>query len=501
MLHTVIFDDEIKLWWDYVPLSKGESFSVRIDGEERFTEQSHFNFKGLTPDTEYLFNVCVKDGAGNLLSQIGELSARTTRKKNRIDVTKPPYNAVGDGVTLNTGAIQAAINDCGEEDCVYIPDGTFLSGALDLKSDMELYLADNAVLLGSQEACDYLPKIESRFEGWEMMCYRSFLNVGKMDNSKGCNAQNILIRGGKILGGGNELRKAIIAVEREIILKHCGMQNEASPHALYSSVIPGRARGRTLCCCNTKNVVVANTVIGNSPAWNLHFIYCEDITVCGCSILSKKISNGDGVDPDSTRNCTIFDVEFDTGDDSVAIKSGKNPEGYYIARPSENINVFDCKVTCGHGIAIGSEMSGGVSNVNIWNVKQSLGYGIVIKTRAQRGGYVRDVNVFHCEVPTIQVGEYGCVDDGGAAPEVATVSNLVIRDVTLTGQKVFITNLERREAVAAISIRGLGEGNPVKDVLIKNVTFKNRTMVPYQTISLSNVENVEIENATCEGEV
>lgn len=497
--NTIIFDNEIKIWWQYVRLLKDENFAVSINGQLFFTTKSHYNFNDLKPETEYNLKVEIIDRVGNIVKEIGATSVKTKRKKKRLDITKPPYNAVGNGVTLDTNAIQQAINDCAQDYLVYIPRGTYLSGALNLKSNVEIYLEDGAILLGSTEPSDYLPKVKSRFDGWEMYCYRSLLNAGAMDNSKGCNTENIVIRGGKILGGGNELRKNIIKKERHRVLEEYGMINEISPHALYSSIIPGRARGRTICCSNTKNLIVANTVIGNAPAWNLHFIYCENITICGCSVISKNILNGDGINPDSTVNCTIFDIEFDTGDDCVSVKSGKNPEGFFIARPSKNIYIFDCLIKTGHGISIGSEMSGGVSNVHIWNIQIELGLGIFIKTRAKRGGYVKDVTISNCNVPVIQIGEYGCVDDGESAPEIATVSNINVNDVILNGIRVFITNLNRREAVSAVSVKGLGDGNPVNNLSLKNITLKYRSSTPYHIIGLDNVKNLSIENITCEG--
>ncbi len=499
MINTVVFDDEIKLWWNYEKLYKGESFSVSIDDKKYLTDKSHCNIKNLTPESDYTLSVTIVNECGTCVKTLGERIVTTKKSKSKIDVTKQPYNAVGDGATLNTVAIQRAIDDCGEDDCVYIPSGVFLTGALDLKSNTELYLADDATLLGSVEPNDYLPKIKSRFEGWEMLCYRSLLNAGEMDNSKGCDTENIVIRGGTILGGGNKLRVKTIEIERDAILKICGLENDASPDALYASVIPGRTRGRALCCANVKGLTVANTVIGNAPAWNLHFIYCEDITVCGCKVISDGIGNGDGVDPDSSTNCVVFDVEFETGDDCVAIKSGKNPEGYFIARPSKDVKVFDCLIKKGHGIAIGSEMSGGVSDVDIWNIQVQSGHGINIKTRAKRGGYVKNINIYNCEVPQIAISGYGNVDDGEAAPEVAKVSDINIEDVTLIGIRHFITCKDRQEPCKAIYIVGQGKDNPVKNITLKNIVLKYRSMIPNQIAVLDNVENISVENVVCEG--
>ena len=95
-------------------------------------------------------------------------------------------------------------------------------------------------------------------------------------------------------------------------------------------------------------------------------IYCDDIQTDHCTFVSEGVWNGDGWDPDSSTNCTLFASEFFTGDDAIAIKSGKNPEGNEINRPCAHIRVFDCHSDCGHGICIGSEMSGGVEDVQIW---------------------------------------------------------------------------------------------------------------------------------------
>lgn len=111
----------------------------------------------------------------------------------------------------------------------------------------------------------------------------------------------------------------------------------------------------------------------------------------------RASGTADGWDPDSSTNCTLFASEFHTGDDAVAIKSGKNPEGNEIGRPCAHIKVFDCRIGYGHGICIGSEMSGGVEDVQIWDCDfaNSL-YGIEIKATPKRGGYVRGVTVRDC---------------------------------------------------------------------------------------------------------
>ncbi len=503
MIHAVVFDDEIKIWWEYVALLPKERFCVYMDGKRvGETRKSHFNCKGLTPSTVYSFSVEKLDAAGACALQIGSLSVATSPAKRNLDVTMPPYNAVGDGKTCNTAALQAALNDCKADERVYIPRGVFMTGALDMPSNTELYLEDDAILQGTDDVEDYLPKVWSRFEGTECLCYRSLINTGTLDHTAGCTTENIVIRGGKIMGGGEKLRRNTIARERIIVLKENGLEGELNPPAHYASVLPGRTRGRLICCNNTKNVLIANSVVGDAPSWNLQFTYCEDVVTCSSTIYSHNISNGDGWDPDSAKNCVLFDIFFDTGDDCVAIKSGKNLEGYEIGRPSEHIRVFDCVSKEGHGLAIGSEMSGGIRDVAIWNCDIQSGTGFTIKSTEKRGGYVKDVRIYNCNVPLVSIGTYTSGNnDGVGAPVAPVISNIHLEDLTLNGVWVFTGDTDRREPEQAIKVGGLNAETKIRDVSFKNITMKYRQMMPYQMVGLSNVENLTLENIVCKGEI
>lgn len=117
---------------------------------------------------------------------------RTDAAGRRLDVTKAPYNAVGNGKAMDTQAIQKAVDDCNMGDVVYLPAGIYRTGALRLHSNMELYLEEGATLQGTDNPEDYLPRIWSRFEGIEMACYSSLLNMGELDHKSGANCENIL---------------------------------------------------------------------------------------------------------------------------------------------------------------------------------------------------------------------------------------------------------------------------------------------------------------------
>ena len=291
------------------------------------------------------------------------------------------FGAKGDGISMNTDALQKAIDSLAYGEELYIPAGIYLTGALRLHSDMALYLDEGANIQGTDDPADYLPKIPSRFEGYEMECYQSLLNLGYMDHASGANCKNVLIYGkGTLSGGGQQLCLNVIARERELMKDYLASLGDKIKDYENDHTIPARPRGRLINLSNCENVRITGLTLKNGASWNVHMLYSKNIVTDHCVFRSENVWNGDGWDPDSSENCTLFASEFFTGDDSVAIKSGKNPEGNIINRPTKHIRVFDCLSHKGLGIAIGSEMSGGVEDVRIWDCDliNSL-YGVQIK--------------------------------------------------------------------------------------------------------------------------
>ena len=204
------------LYWERDPACspQGIRYQIGLDGAKR-TEvtRTHVTLEGLQPDTEYAVRI---EAVSDRALDAETVQIRTACQKRRIDVTREPYLAKGDGAALNTGAIQRALDDCTASDAVYFPAGVYRTGALRLHSDMEIYLEEGAVLQGTADPADYLPKIPSRFEGIEMECYASLLNMGWLDHTAGANCGNVLIHGkGTIASGGQELALAVIRAERE----------------------------------------------------------------------------------------------------------------------------------------------------------------------------------------------------------------------------------------------------------------------------------------------
>ncbi|MBQ8685062.1 MAG: glycoside hydrolase family 28 protein [Clostridia bacterium] len=492
MLKALLFEDGLVLYWDRPQeCEKGYRYCVCYGNERAYANSTHFEIKNLSPESTVQVAVSLVDGNGNLIKEIDRKTFELPKAKKRIDITKPPYLAVGDGTTLQTECIQRAFDDCRPDECVYFPKGVYLTGALDVHSDTEIYLDEGAVLQGTDKVEDYLPKIKSRFEGTELMCYRSLINMGTLDRSGGYTCKNVVLRGkGAIIGGGKPLKENIIAVGKKEMLETYGTDE-------YNGMTPDRMRGRLINMSNAQNIVIYGLEAADGPAWNIHMIYSDRIVTAGCFIHSDNIENGDGWDPDSSTNCTLFDCDFRTRDDMVAIKSGKNPEGNLIDRPSKNIKVFDCRCSRGHGLAVGSEMSGGVSGVYVWDCDiENSRCGLEIKGTKKRGGYVKNVHVANVASSIIAIRSVEYNDDGKGAKTPPIFENFCFKDVSVTG--VYVLHTGEKHTCSPIILEGFGEKYCLRNVLFENVTIKHAADQPTDAINLRFAKNVIVKNLVFE---
>lgn len=483
--------DTVTLYWDMPKGRKTETVYTVYQGDEAVgtTKRTHYTIEQLIPDTDYQFKVT----ADNTL--IGNCSLHTVCKRKRIDVTL--YGAVGDGKTMNTAALQSAINACGSDEELYFPAGEYLTGALRLHSEMAIYLEEGAVLQGTDKPEDYLPRILSRFEGTEMMCYSSLLNLGNLDHDSGPNCHDVLIYGkGTIASGGQVLAMRIIESEREALKDYLAANQELVDTCENDSTIPGRVRPRLINLSNCQDVRITGLTLKNGASWNVHMIYCDHIVTDHCTFISEGVWNGDGWDPDSSTNCTLFAGKFYTEDDSVAIKSGKNPQGNIINRPSSHIRVFDCYSACGHGICMGSEMSGGIEDIRIWDcdLSNSLN-GIEIKGTKKRGGYVRDIEVQDCVLPRLMIHTVGYNDDGIPAKHPPVFERCRFKRLKITGRALNHREQWTWSNVTPIELAGFEEAG----YELREITFRDCTLGGGgQTIQLSNCKKVTFENICCE---
>ncbi len=497
-LHYFATDQSITLYWEkprYLP--EEYLFILQLDGKKiGESPKTHFTIEKLEAASTYQIQLLLSD-THEIIRTSETVTIHTASKKRRIDVTKAPYFAVGDGETLNTSKLQRAIDDCTSDSVVYIPRGVFMTGALKLHSDMELYLATGAVLQGTVHPQDYLPKIPSRFEGYEMKCYSSLLNMGDLNRHDDYNCENILIHGsGSIIGGGRQLAENVINAERVELADLLSHMNAKELNYETEDTLPGRVRPRLVNMSNCQNIILSGLTLAEGACWNVHMIYSDNIITHNCTIHSEGIWNGDGWNPDSSTNCSIFGTTFYTGDDSIAIKSGKNPEGNMINKPCKHIRIFDCTCMHGHGFAIGSEMSGGVQDVKIWDCDLShTKYGLEIKGTKKRGSYVKDVEVRDCTISRIMFHAVGYNDDGIGAKHPPLFENCTFENLHLLGE--YQAADEPAEPCSAIELMGFQEtGYEIKNILFKNILLQRLLNKGHQTIQLQFCQNITLQNFT-----
>ena len=299
------------------------------------------------------------------------------------------YGAVGDGKTSNTQAIDAAIVDCSQQGGgkVIVPEGKWLTGPINLKSGIDLDLAENAEISFSDNRDEYLPVVLSRYQGMDVYNYSPLIYVH--------DSANIAITGkGRLIGNGkawqNWSGSANDSRGRGKLFK---MAESSLPvgKRVFGTYDSG-LRPAFIEFINSKNILLEDFYIEDGPYWTIHPVYSENVTIRRINVNTYGM-NTDGVAVDSSKNVAIRDSLFSTGDDVIAIKSGLEGDGSRVNRPAENILIENCVATMGHsGVAIGSELSGGVKNVVIRNNKfTETDEGLRIKTTRTRGGYVDGV--------------------------------------------------------------------------------------------------------------
>ena len=476
--------DSVTLWWEKT--ARGP-YTVSLGGKTAVTERTHMTFDDLSPDTKYEARVCSPGGV------LCETAAHTERVRERVNARD--FGAVGDGRTMDTAALQAAIDACGVGQEVYVPAGTYMTGALRLHSDMALFVEKGAVIQGTANPEDYLPRIPSRFEGIEQECYSSLLNLGHLDRNGGPNCRNVLIYGGgTIASGGQELCLNTIDAERERLKEFLAANRELVESCENDHTIPGRVRSRLINMSNCENIRITGLELKNGASWNLHFIYSKNIVTDHCVFVSEGVWNGDGWDPDSSEDCTLFACRFFTGDDMVAVKSGKNPEGNEIGRATRHIRIFDCESSFGHGIVIGSEMSGGVEDVWVWDC--DLGdamQGIEIKATPKRGGYVRGLRLTDCTVARVLMHTVPYNDDGVPGPDQPIFENCLFERVRILGQSLDHEHVMSR--TPAIELVGFSKpGHEIHNMVFEDCTLAEGNL----GVILQRCDGLTFKNLRCE---
>ncbi|MHA6310218.1 glycoside hydrolase family 28 protein [Pantoea sp. S-LA4] len=293
------------------------------------------------------------------------------------------FDAVPDATSLSTQAIQRAIDSATDGDTVLIPAGRFLSGALFLKSNMTLELADNAVLLGSQQLEDY-PQIDSRVAGIDMVWPAALLNIN--------HCRNVTLCGNGTIDGQGAVWWHKFWGDDE----NSGMLAEYSQRGLRWVVDYDCQRPRNLVVYHSENVTLAGFTSRDSGFWNVHVCYSTQIILQGLRVLNQTGPSTDGIDIDSSQQVRVEGCTVSCNDDNICVKSGRGAEAQQLGRTARDIIIRDCTLLKGSGITLGSETSGGIENVIIEHNRFSgTGVGFRIKSARNRGGWISNIIVRH----------------------------------------------------------------------------------------------------------
>jgi len=383
------------------------------------------------------------------------------------DITR--FGAREGGQVKSTEAIAKAIEACSAAGGgrVVVPAGVFLTGAIHLASNVNLHLEGNATLRFSQDPKDYLPVVLTRFESTECMNYSPFIYA--------FGRTNIAITGTGTLDGGADAdhwwpwKRDYSRGPRPTSADNRALLEQAEKDVPVSQRIYGEGstlRPNFVQPYRSTNVLIEGVAIRNSPMWELNPVLCRNVTVRNVKISSHG-PNNDGCDPECSTDVLIESCEFDTGDDCIAIKSGRNRDGRRVNVPCENVVVRNCRMKDGHGgVSIGSEVSGGIRNVFMENNRMDsphLDRALRIKTNSFRGGalenfYFRNNTVGEVARAVIDIDFY--YEEGPGGPFTPSVRNVMVENVTSQRSRY------------ALYLRGYADAK-ISGVRISHCVFKN----------------------------
>jgi polygalacturonase len=411
---------------------------------------------------------------------------------NRVfDITS--FGARADGSTLNTAAIAMAIAECARSGGgrVRVPAGTFLTGAIHLKSNVELHVSEGATLKFDTSPARY-PLVFTRWEGIELMNY-SPLIYAYQEKNIGITGRGTLDGQGSAehwwawkgpWGGTVEYGwKQGMPDQRPARKRLFDMAEAAVPVKDRVFGEGSMLRPPFIQPYLCENVLIADVRIRNSPFWNIHPVLCRNITLRGVEVYGHG-PNNDGCDPESVDHMLIEDCSFDTGDDCIAVNSGRNADGRRLATPSQNILIRHCRMQEGHGgVVVGSQISGGARWVFAENCRMDspdLWYAIRFKNNALRGGLLE--NFFYRDLDVGQVGRAAITcdfnyEEGANGPFMPQLKNVVVE------------RLRVKSAVRVLDSQGLPQA-PVNDITIRDSEFAGVT----QPSIIKHTREVKLQN-------
>lgn len=391
------------------------------------------------------------------------------------------FGAKADGSTVCTSAINTAIETCAKAGGgkVIIPEGTWITGAIHFRSNVNLVLDKGAVVSFTDHPQDYLPAVMTSWEGME--CY----NYSPLVYAYRC--KNIAITGEGTLQPQMKTWRTWFARPK------AHMDAEAELYRMSSTNVPvverqmakgdNNFRPHLIQFNHCKNILLDGFKIRESPFWTIHMLLCDGGVVRNLDVYAHG-HNNDGIDLEMSRNFIIHDCVFDQGDDAFVFKSGRNQDAWRLHTPTENIVVRDCVLRKGHCLlGVGSEMSGGVRNVYVHDceVQDSVINLYYLKTNERRGGYIE--NIYMKNVKAREMHRMFAIDT-----DVLYQWNRVpTYAISITPIKnIFMENVHGLRADILYEINGDAR-MPVENVKLKNITVEKTCKGDNKIVNATNV--------------
>ncbi|WP_437921086.1 glycoside hydrolase family 28 protein [Sphingobacterium sp. LRF_L2] len=399
------------------------------------------------------------------------------------DITIPDFSAaptfditefgatIGDKERISNAISNAIAAASKQGGTVVIPAGEWLTKKIHLRSNVNLHLAKGATLLFSGDPEDYLPAVFSSWEGLECYNYSPLIYAFE--------AKNVAITGEGEIKAEMEVWKKWFPrpqAHMESIKRLYNWAQDGLPVTERNMVNDtSNLRPQFVQFNRCEQVLVENIKIRNSPFWTVHLYLSKDIVVRNIDVYAHG-HNNDGIDPEMSQNILIENCIFDQGDDAVAIKSGRNPEGWRLKTPSKNIVIRNCIMNDGHQlVAIGSELSGGIENVSVQHCeagpKANLMHLLFIKTNERMGGYVNGIYFNDVKAHNLKDGILGI--DTDVLYQWRTLVPTKVKKLTPI-QNIQLTNIHAEQGKFIVKING-NAALPVKNVFLENVTLKKAT--------------------------
>lgn len=399
------------------------------------------------------------------------------------------FGAVPADKEKNSEAIAAAIDKASVKGGrVVIPAGQWHTKKIHLKSNVNLHLSEGATLLFSADPADYLPAVYSTWEGLECYNYSPLIYAFEQKNVA--------------ISGKGEIRAQMEVWRQWFPRPKPHMESIKNLYNWAQDYVPVEQRNMVNDTSNLRpqfiqfnrceNVLIEDIKIRNSPFWTVHLYLSKHIVVRGIDVYAHG-HNNDGIDPEMSQNVLVENCVFDQGDDAIAIKSGRNPEGWRLKTPSKNIVVRDCYVKNGHQlVAIGSELSGGIENIFIQNCtvddnNTKLMHLMFIKTNERMGGSVRNVYMQDVKANRIEEGILGI--DTDVLYQWRHLVPTRIKKLTPI-DAVYLHNVNANSGKFVVKING-NEELPVKRVKLTKTDLKQSTeeKVQYKNVAAFQWKN------------